>query len=416
MHLPVPEELGRQALNSTEAEEVFEGRRTYVPRSYFPYDLEAYANEAMLSWMNQYRNKYNETAYQEQISRYLDDAADTLTFLSNTAFPDPKLDLCRSLYPELVREREAEEVEDSAGRTRSTEVKRTRRDAQAPLPGTSSSSAGRSDPDGDGQIVVNRPPSGANRMYGSRKNPATYPSTTNATALAAWPWFVRKIFGGGGRVEESPREEQSSGDLGGERVDLEQPDTNEDDMAGDSSDEVGSDSSRARSSLHAAAVSRTRTRTSTSTSTTSLPKIHDPNYTPTEKWCREQLFPRQEDDEGSDGYGGSSLYQSVGPDDGEGRDGAEAGDAAGDGVLVFVVRGGADRVAVGRVLHDLLHPGARPRAETPRKRNQPKAKAKGRAEENHRRRLRRQWESWPGRRLRAGGIGPAGGEERLVVY
>jgi len=278
-----------------------------VPRSYFPYDLEAYANEAMLSWMNQYRNKYNETAYQEQISRYLDDAADTLTFLSNTAFPDPKLDLCRSLYPELVREREAEEVEDSAGRTRSTEVKRTRRDAQAPLPGTSSSSAGRSDPDGDGQIVVNRPPSGANRMYGSRKNPATYPSTTNATALAAWPWFVRKIFGGGGRVEESPREEQSSGDLGGERVDLEQPDTNEDDMAGDSSDEVGSDSSRARSSLHAAAVSRTRTRTSTSTSTTSLPKIHDPNYTPTEKWCREQLFPRQEDDEGSDGYGGSSL-------------------------------------------------------------------------------------------------------------
>eukprot|EP00392_Amoebophrya_sp_AT5.2_P011075 g11150.t1 len=63
----------------------------------------------MLSWMNQYRNKYNETAYQEQISRYLDDAADTLTFLSNTAFPDPKLDLCRSLYPELVREREAEE-------------------------------------------------------------------------------------------------------------------------------------------------------------------------------------------------------------------------------------------------------------------------------------------------------------------
>ena len=29
MHLPVPEELGQQALNSTEAEEVFEGRRTY---------------------------------------------------------------------------------------------------------------------------------------------------------------------------------------------------------------------------------------------------------------------------------------------------------------------------------------------------------------------------------------------------
>ena len=48
MQMPVPKELENVTLNSQEAEEVFEGKREYVPKSYFPYDLEAYANELWL--------------------------------------------------------------------------------------------------------------------------------------------------------------------------------------------------------------------------------------------------------------------------------------------------------------------------------------------------------------------------------
>ncbi|CAD7967132.1 unnamed protein product [Amoebophrya sp. A120] len=100
-HLPVPEELEELALNSTEAEEVFEGKRKYLPKSYFPYDLEQYANEAMLTWVNQYRNRYNETRYIEQVNNYLDSISDKMLFLTKKVqgknFPDPAFDRCRML-------------------------------------------------------------------------------------------------------------------------------------------------------------------------------------------------------------------------------------------------------------------------------------------------------------------------------
>ncbi len=100
-HLPVPEELEELALNSTEAEEVFEGKRKYLPKSYFPYDLEQYANEAMLTWVNQYRNRYNETRYIEQVNNYLDSISDKMLFLTRKVqgknFPDPAFDRCRML-------------------------------------------------------------------------------------------------------------------------------------------------------------------------------------------------------------------------------------------------------------------------------------------------------------------------------
>ena len=73
MHLPVPEELAKKALNSSESLAVLSGLQEYPAKSYFPYDLETYANEAMLSWSRQFRNQFNEDAYQKQLDHYLEE-------------------------------------------------------------------------------------------------------------------------------------------------------------------------------------------------------------------------------------------------------------------------------------------------------------------------------------------------------
>ena len=76
MHLPVPAELQKLALNSSESWEVLSGQKAYRPKSYFPFDLESYANEAMMSWVKTYAgmNRYNTTAYELDLNKYLDQA------------------------------------------------------------------------------------------------------------------------------------------------------------------------------------------------------------------------------------------------------------------------------------------------------------------------------------------------------
>ncbi|CAD7952870.1 unnamed protein product [Amoebophrya sp. A25] len=88
MHLPVPKELQKEALSATEAQEVFDGTREYKAKSYFPYDLETYANEAMLSWFENIRGRYNETAYEEEIDKYLDSAGKEMPILMNNYVND----------------------------------------------------------------------------------------------------------------------------------------------------------------------------------------------------------------------------------------------------------------------------------------------------------------------------------------
>ena len=73
MKLPLPDELEKKALNHSESFAVLSGLEEYTPKSYFPYDLETYANEAMLSWSRQFRHQFDEDAYQKKLDKYLEE-------------------------------------------------------------------------------------------------------------------------------------------------------------------------------------------------------------------------------------------------------------------------------------------------------------------------------------------------------